>query len=64
MKDIQDKDFTSGPIVQANMTAILVRTQLNEEMHMHALALAGLERATAGAFRIYPVPAAPTVAPK
>jgi hypothetical protein len=64
MKDVQDKDFTSGPIVQANLTAVSVRLQLNDEMHMHALALAGLERATAGAFRIYPIPPAPTAAPK
>ena len=41
------------------MIAIQVRTQLNDEMHIHALALAGLERATAGGFRIYPVPATP-----
>ena len=53
------KDLTSGPIVQANLTAIQVQIQLNDELHMHALALAGLERATAGAFRIYPTPAAP-----
>ena len=26
------------------------------DMHMHALALVGLERATAGAFRVYPTP--------
>ena len=47
------KDFTSAAVIQANITAIMVRTQLNEQMHMHALALAGLERATAGYFRIY-----------
>ena len=27
---------------------------MNDAIHMHALALAGLERATAGAFRVYP----------
>jgi outer membrane protein TolC len=57
-KLVQGKDLTSTQIVQANLTAIMVRTQLNDEMHMHALALAGLERATAGAFRVYPIPAA------
>ena len=31
---------------------------------IHALALAGLERSTAGAFRIYPIPAAPTAMSK
>jgi outer membrane protein TolC len=56
---VQGKDLTSTQIIQANMTAIMVRTSLNEEMHTHALALAGLERATAGAFRVYPIPAAP-----
>jgi hypothetical protein len=39
--------------------AINVRTSLNDQMHLHALSLAGLERATAGAFRIYPVPTPP-----
>ncbi|MSQ94543.1 MAG: TolC family protein [Gemmataceae bacterium] len=58
-KIVQGKDLTGGAIIQANLTAVLVRTQLNEELHIHALALAGLERATAGAFKVYPVPAAP-----
>jgi outer membrane protein TolC len=56
---VQDKDLTSGAIIQASTTAISVRAQLNDEMHIHALALAGLERATAGAFRVYPIPASP-----
>ena len=59
-----DSDLTGVAIIQANLTAIQVRTQLNDEMHIHALALAGLERSTAGAFRIYPIPAAPTAMPK
>jgi outer membrane protein TolC len=59
LKLVQEKDLTSTQIIQANMTAIMVRTSLNEEMHTHALALAGLERATAGAFRVYPIPALP-----
>jgi outer membrane protein TolC len=50
-------DFTSRAIIDANVTAITVRTQLNDALHMHALALAGIERATAGAFRIFPCPA-------
>jgi outer membrane protein TolC len=58
LKLVQGKDLTSTQIIQANLTAILVRTSLNDEMHTHALALAGLERATAGAFRVYPIPAA------
>jgi predicted transcriptional regulator len=56
MKFMQGKELTGAAIIQANTVAIHVRTSLNEEMHVHALALAGLERATAGAFRIYPVP--------
>ncbi len=62
-RDADPKNFTSQAVIQANIMAIMVRTQLNDEMHMHALALAGLERATAGAFRIFPVPAAPAVTP-
>lgn len=54
-------DFTSRAVIDANITAITVRTQLNDALHMHALGLAGLERATAGAFR---VPCAPLPAPK
>ena len=56
--DLDQKNYTSNAIIQANITAIMVRTQLNDAKHMHALALAGLERATAGAFRVYPVPSA------
>jgi hypothetical protein len=52
-------DFTANAVISANITAVMVQSQLNEAKHMHALALAGLERATAGAFRVYPVPAAP-----
>jgi hypothetical protein len=37
-----------------------MQADLNDQMHMHALALAGLERATAGGFRVYPVPGAAT----
>jgi outer membrane protein TolC len=59
LKEMEGKDLTGVAIIQSNLTAINVRLQLNEEMHMHALALAGLERATAGAFRVYPIPAAP-----
>ncbi len=53
-----ENDFTSSAVIQASITSIMVRTQLNDALHMHALALAGLERATAGAFRIYPIPTA------
>ena len=56
VQQLQPKDFTSGNIIQANTTAIQVRTEMNDAIHMHALALAGLERATAGAFRVYPTP--------
>jgi outer membrane protein TolC len=63
LKLVQAKDLTSTQIIQANLTAIMVRTSLNDEMHTHALALAGLERATAGAFRVYPIPAAPRPMP-
>ncbi|MBM3994401.1 MAG: TolC family protein [Planctomycetes bacterium] len=56
-QNLAGKNFTSQAVIQANIQAILVRTQLNEQVHTHALALAGLERATAGAFRIYPIPA-------
>jgi hypothetical protein len=57
-------DFTANAVIQANIGSVMVRSQLNEARHMHALALAGLERATAGAVRVYPVPQAPTMAPK
>ena len=50
------RDYTSSAVINANLTAVNVQTQLNDEIHYHALALAGLERATAGAFRIYPCP--------
>ena len=56
--DRNPKDFTSGNVIQANMDAILVQSKLNEAKYMYALALAGLERATVGAFRVYPIPAA------
>jgi hypothetical protein len=59
LKLVQGKDMTGPGIVQANIMAINVRTSLNDQMHLHALSLAGLERATAGAFRIYPVPTPP-----
>ena len=55
VQKLQPKDFTSSAVIQANITAIMVRTELNDAMHMHALALAGLERATAGAFRVQTV---------
>lgn len=58
VQQLAPKEFTSGAVIQATTTAIMVQTQLNDEMHMHALALAGLERATAGAFRVYPTPGA------
>jgi hypothetical protein len=61
---VQDKDLTGAAVVQANITAVMFRTQLNDAMHMHALALAGLERSSAGAFRVYPVPAEPIAMPK
>lgn len=57
-------EFTSGAVIQANITAISVRAQLNDAIHMHALALAGLERATAGAFRALPAPSPGAALPK
>jgi hypothetical protein len=59
VQDLDPADFTANAVIQANITAVMVQSQLNEAKHMHALALAGLERATAGAFRVYPVPMAP-----
>ena len=59
VQDLDPTDFTASAVINANITAVMVRSQLNDARHMHALALAGLERATAGAFRVYPVPAAP-----
>lgn len=59
VEKIAGKDLTGPAIIQANVMAVMVRTSLNEAMHNHALALAGLERATAGSFRVYPVPAPP-----
>lgn len=61
---LNPNEFTSQAIIQANVTSIMVRTNLNDAMHMHALALAGLERATAGGFRIYPIPGEPIALPK
>jgi outer membrane protein TolC len=60
VQDLDPIDFTGTAVIQANIQAIQVRAQLNEARHSHALALAGLERATAGGFSIYPVPAPPT----
>lgn len=57
---LQPKEFTGSALIQANVTSVMVRTQLNDALHMHALALVGLERATAGAFRLHPLPGAPT----
>ena len=56
-------DLTSGPIIQASTIAVMARTQLNEARHTHALALAGLERATAGTFNVFPAPAAAAAPP-
>jgi outer membrane protein TolC len=64
MKLMQNKDLTGAAIIQANITSVMFRTQLNDALHMHALALAGLERASAGAFHVYPIPAAPSLMPK
>jgi outer membrane protein TolC len=64
VQDLAPKEFTSSALIQANVTSVMVRTQLNDAEHTHALALAGLERATAGAFRVYPVPAPPASMPK
>jgi hypothetical protein len=64
VQDLLPKDYTSSAIIQSNTTSIMTRTQLNEAIYMHALALAGLERATAGGFSIYPVPAPKAAAPK
>ena len=55
---LNPNEFKSTAVIQANMTSIMVRTQLNDALHNHALGLAGLERATAGAFRVYPAPTA------
>jgi outer membrane protein TolC len=57
VQKLNPADFTSRAVIDSNITAITVRTQLNDALHMHALGLTGLERATAGAFRIFPVPA-------
>lgn len=64
LKLMQNKDLTGAAIIQANLTAVTYRTQLNDALHLHALALAGLERATAGAFRVYPIPEPPANVPK
>jgi outer membrane protein TolC len=64
VQQLNPNEFTSQAIIQANVTAIMVRTNLNDAMHMHALALAGLERATAGAFRVCPIPAETIAMPK
>jgi len=53
VQKLQPKDFTGPALVQANVTSVMVRTQLNDALHMHALALVGLERATAGAFTLH-----------
>ena len=53
VQKLQPKDFTGPALVQANTTAVMVRTQLNDALHIHALALVGLERATAGAFTLH-----------
>ncbi len=58
-QELDVNDFTADAVIRATVASVNVRSQLNEARHMHALALAGLERATAGAFRIYPVPAPP-----
>jgi hypothetical protein len=60
VQELNPKDFTSDAVIKANTTAIQVQADLNDQMHMYALALAGLERATAGAFRVYPAPGAMT----
>jgi hypothetical protein len=60
VQDLDPIDFTGSAVIQANIQAITVRAQLNEAKHNHALALAGLERATAGGFHVYPVPEPPT----
>lgn len=62
--NLNPKDYTSQALINANMTAAMVKSQLNDAKHMHALALAGLERATAGAFHIFPIPEAPLPTPK
>jgi outer membrane protein TolC len=59
VQDLDPADFTASAVIQANFTSVMVRSQLNEARHNHALALTGLERATAGAFHVFPVPAAP-----
>jgi outer membrane efflux protein len=56
VEKLNPNEFTSRAVIDANITAITVRTQLNDALHMNALGLAGLERATAGAFRVFPVP--------
>jgi outer membrane protein TolC len=56
VQKLNAQEFTGSALIQANTTSVLVRTQLNDALHMHALALVGLERATAGAFRMHPLP--------
>lgn len=59
VRDLDPLDFTARAVIDASTTAVTVRAQLNEARHMHALALAGLERATGGAFHVFPVPTPP-----
>jgi hypothetical protein len=59
VQELDPTDFTATAVIQANVQAVTVRSQLNEARFNHVLALVGLERATAGAFHAFPVPAPP-----
>ena len=53
-KRFNEGQATGGEYILASTTVDTIQGQYNEQLYMHALALAALERITAGGYRIYP----------
>jgi len=53
-KRLESGTGTGGEYILAATTVDTIQGQYNEQLYLHALALAGLERITAGGYRIYP----------
>lgn len=56
---LNEGNANGSDYIQATTLVDQIQAQANEALYLHALALAGLERITAGGYRVYPAPTQP-----